>query len=57
MQPEYYLLLASGAGLGAVIGFAFATAITACRIRRAHLESWAAAERFYARRFAEMLKN
>jgi hypothetical protein len=57
MQPENYLLLLAGAGAGAAIGFAIATAITALRIRRAHLESWAAAERFYARRFAEMLKQ
>lgn len=57
MQPENYLLLIAGCGLGAAIGFAIATVITACRIRRAHIESWAAAERFYARRFAEMIKN
>lgn len=57
MQPEYYLLLAAGAGVGITIGVAIGLAIAAARIARAHIESWAAAERFYARRHAEMLKN
>lgn len=54
MTPTEFILIFSGLGLGLVIGFAIATFITACRIRVACKASWAAAERFYRHRNAEL---
>ena len=57
MQPQEYLLLLAGLGLGTTVGFLLAVVITAGRIRYEQKKTWASAERFYARRFAEMIKQ
>lgn len=57
MQPETYLLLAAGIGLGLPIGYAIAKIGTALRVQRADRTAWAAAERFYTRRCAEILTS
>ena len=51
MTPTELILIISGAGLGATVGFALAAIVFAGRVRHSARDAWRDANRYYSVRF------